>query len=276
MDVDYANDKGSYALCSCPRRWCWTPGRSLPGPTTRGTTGELTFGLLSQVSPDGKYAISTVKDRSVFVALDDLVFSQLFFPIKGILAVYNGETKTFSSLPGADDPQYVQSNPVWSPDGKYIVFARSRGPQAARNLERAEQRLLDQKECEEFQGGEEAFLFDLYRVPFNDGKGGRPEPLRGASENGMSNYFPKYSPDGKWIVFCKAKSFMLLAARQRAVHHAGRRGRTPAAQQHGADELLAHLVAQWPLAGVHFQGQRAVFPAVPYAHRPGARARRWN
>jgi tetratricopeptide (TPR) repeat protein len=26
----------------------------------------------------------------------------------------------------------------------------------------------------------------------------------------MSNFFAKYSPDGKWIVFCKAKSFMLL------------------------------------------------------------------
>jgi Flp pilus assembly protein TadD len=26
----------------------------------------------------------------------------------------------------------------------------------------------------------------------------------------MSNYFPKYSPDGKWIVFCKSKSYMLL------------------------------------------------------------------
>jgi len=26
----------------------------------------------------------------------------------------------------------------------------------------------------------------------------------------MSNYFAKYSPDGKWIVFCKARSFMLL------------------------------------------------------------------
>ena len=26
----------------------------------------------------------------------------------------------------------------------------------------------------------------------------------------MSNYFPKISPDGKWIVFCRAKSFMLL------------------------------------------------------------------
>jgi hypothetical protein len=49
---------------------------------------ELTYGLLSQVSPDGKYAISTVKDRSVFVAVHDLTFSQLFFPVKGILAVY--------------------------------------------------------------------------------------------------------------------------------------------------------------------------------------------
>jgi tetratricopeptide (TPR) repeat protein len=26
----------------------------------------------------------------------------------------------------------------------------------------------------------------------------------------MSNFFAKYSPDGKWIVFCKAKSYMLL------------------------------------------------------------------
>jgi len=26
----------------------------------------------------------------------------------------------------------------------------------------------------------------------------------------MSNYFAKFSPDGKWIVFCKAKDFMLL------------------------------------------------------------------
>ncbi|MFI5398454.1 MAG: tetratricopeptide repeat protein, partial [Candidatus Binatia bacterium] len=48
------------------------------------------------------------------------------------------------------------------------------------------------------------------RIPFNDGKGGTPEPLPGASDNGMSNFFPKYSPDGKWIVFCKAKSYMLL------------------------------------------------------------------
>jgi tetratricopeptide (TPR) repeat protein len=62
----------------------------------------------------------------------------------------------------------------------------------------------------EFLDGGKTFKFDLYRIPFNDGKGGEPEPLVGASNNGKSNYFPKYSPDGKWIVFCRAESFMLL------------------------------------------------------------------
>ena len=33
------------------------------------------------------------------------------FGIKGILAVYYRESGTFRALPGADDPQYVQSNP---------------------------------------------------------------------------------------------------------------------------------------------------------------------
>jgi Flp pilus assembly protein TadD len=170
---------------------------------------ERTFGLLSQVSPDGRYVVSTVKDRSVFVATDDLAFSQLFFPIKGILVYYDRRTKDFRPLPGADDRRFVQSNPTWSPDGKYIVFARSEAYRL-KNLDDENRVLLTQGECEEFLNGGKLFLFDLYRIPFNEGKGGTPEPLEGASNNGMSNYFPKFSPDGKWIVFCKAKSFMLL------------------------------------------------------------------
>jgi tetratricopeptide (TPR) repeat protein len=52
--------------------------------------------------------------------------------------------------------------------------------------------------------------FSIYRVPFYGGKGGEPEPVKGASNNGYSNYFPKLSPDGKWLVFTRAESFMLL------------------------------------------------------------------
>ncbi len=32
----------------------------------------------------------------------------------------------------------------------------------------------------------------------------------GASENGMSNNFPKVSPDGKWIIFVENKTGLLM------------------------------------------------------------------
>jgi len=173
--------------------------------------GELTFGLLSRVSPTGRYVISTVKDRSVFVAMPDLMISQLFFPIKGILVVYDRETERYAALPGADDPQYVQTNAVWSPDGTEIAFARTKAYRAER-LDQNNSALIDEKDVPEFTVEKKPFRYDLYRIPFNDGKGGTPVPIEGASGDGMSNYFPKYSPDGKWIVFTKSKSYMLLQA----------------------------------------------------------------
>ena len=87
------------------RRWSWPRATSSPGDDYRREDGEQTFGLLSQISPDGRYVVSTVKDRSVFVPKPDLAFSQLFFPIKGILGVYDRQTGDFPALPGADDPE---------------------------------------------------------------------------------------------------------------------------------------------------------------------------
>jgi tetratricopeptide (TPR) repeat protein len=211
MDVDYANSKGSYVITPVEREMSLVPADIITWDDYKKEDGELTFGLLSMISPDGRYVVSTVKDKSVFVPMPDLAFSQLFFPVKGILCVYDRQTKTFSALPGADDPEYVQSNPSWSPDGKYILFARSRAYDL-RHTRGEGKVLLTREECKEFVEDGKPFLFDLYRVPFNEGKGGTPAPVAGASHNGMSNYFGRYSPDGRWIVFCKARSYMLLQA----------------------------------------------------------------
>ncbi len=207
MDVDYANDKGSYVLTAVRDEIPLATSDLITWSDFRREDGQATFGLLSQVSPDGRYAVSTVKDRSVFVARPERAFSQLFFPIRGILAVYDRTTRTYRALPGADDPEYVQSNPAWSPDGKYVVFARSRAYHLRQDSAHV---LLTAEECAEFLVEGKTFLYDLYRVPFNDGTGGTAEPVIGAANNGKSNYFAKYSPDGKWIVFCQSRSFMLL------------------------------------------------------------------
>ncbi len=209
MDVDYANSKGSYIISRTGRDMKLATSDIITWDDYRKEDGEQTFGLLSQISPDGRYVLSTVKDRSVFVPRPDLAFSQLFFPLKGIIAVYDRERKEYFPLPGADDPAMVQSNPVWSPDGKWVLFARNRAYEL-KNVKAIGAVVLNPNECKEFLKDGKEFRYDLYRLPFNEGKGGTPEPVRGASANGKSNYFPKYSPDGKWIIFCQARNYMLL------------------------------------------------------------------
>jgi len=209
LDVDYGNDKGAYAIIPIAKQMVMSESNIITWADYKRGDGELTFGLLSRVSPDGRYVVSTVKDRSVFVATPEIAFSQLFFPIKGVLVVYDRETKDFRSLPGADDPEYVQSDPTWSPDGKEIVFAKAKAYKVSSIVNQGSV-LVDERDVPEFVTERKPFRYDLYRVPFNDGKGGVAQPLAGASGNGMSNYFAKYSPDGKWIIFCKARSYMLL------------------------------------------------------------------
>jgi len=177
MDVDYANSKGSYVITPVEEQMVLATSDIITWDDYMKEDEEKTFGLLSQVSPDGRVVVSTVKDESVFVSKPDLAFSQLFFPIKGILCIYNRQTGTFKSLPGADDPNYVQSNPSWSPDGRYIVFARSK-------VYRLKSVRKDQPDSE------------LYIIP---AEGGRAKKLR-ANTNRMNSWH-SWSPNGKWLVF---------------------------------------------------------------------------
>jgi tetratricopeptide (TPR) repeat protein len=216
MDVDYANDKGSYVISPVGAETVLTPDKIITWSDYKRAEGAKTFGLLSQISPDGRFVLSTVKDRSVFVVRENFHYSQLFFPVKGVLGVYDRNAGHFRSLPGADDPEFVQSNPVWSPDGRTVYFCKSPVAHLG-EIEKSDQIVLPAEAAADFIEGRRGFRYDIYSLPFNEGRGGKPRPLAGASGNGMSNFFPRPSPDGRWIVYTQSKNFMLLQPDSRLV-----------------------------------------------------------
>jgi Tol biopolymer transport system component len=211
MDLDGpANDKGLYVLTSTKPEMTignqdvisWSAVRNAAPATSR-------IGFMSQVSPDGKYVLTTLRGlekelpNSYYVVnFKDYRFLQVFYPTRGILGLYNRATGQTQTLPGADDPRYVQTDAVWSPDGKYVVFARAE----ARDPQPEGQKLPEYANAPE----ETQIQYDLYRIPFNDGKGGQAVPIDGASHDGMSNSFPKVSPDGRWIIFVKCNNAQLM------------------------------------------------------------------
>ncbi len=171
-----------------------------------------TFGLFSKLSPDGRYVVTTIKDRVLSKNFpfdpSHIAFSQLFFPVNGHLAIFDRKLRKIYELPGANLNEYVQSNATWTPDGKNIVFARAKAlPKISGTNEVS---IDDEKLIENFVERKQSFKYDLYIIPFNNGKGGKAEPINGASANDKSNYFPAVSPDGKWLVYCQADNFMLL------------------------------------------------------------------
>jgi len=204
MDLDGPQgDKGAYVIAAVSRETKFKPEdviswNSFPDKPA----GRKTIGFLSRISPDGQHVVTTLNE-SVFVCnFMDYRFLQVFFPTRGILGYYSRSTGQIQALSGADDPQYVHCDAVWTPDGEHLVFARAGAkdpyPEDGKLAERAN------------DPAETQIQYDLYRIPFRGGRGGKPEPIAGASGNGMSNTFPKVSPDGNWIVFVKCRNGQLM------------------------------------------------------------------
>jgi len=209
LDVDGpGNDKGLYAIVPV-RPQMTIRNEDIVRWNTDMQVGQSRVGFMSQLSPDGKYVLTTFAgpqqniSNSYFVTnFKDYRFLQVFYPTRGILTWLDRASGLRHPLPGADDPQYVQTDGVWSPDGKWIVFARAEAKDPHPPNSSQPVAANDPNEVQ--------IQYSLYRVPFNEGRGGTPEPIAGASNNGMSNNFPKISPDGRWIVFVKNRNGQLM------------------------------------------------------------------
>ncbi len=153
----------------------------------RGKTFAINSFFMSW-APDGKKIAVTV-GRTVSIRPCITLETQQFFVLGSDIYIVDVENNRIFPLKGASDPLYMENFPTWSPDGKYIIFARAKEPE---------------------KGALEDVRFNLYRIPYNNGKGGKAIPIKGASFNGKSNYAPRYSPDGRWVVFNQAESASLV------------------------------------------------------------------
>ncbi len=219
MDTDYGGDKGAFAFSSFNKKvtinndviFSWN--KILPKKPA-----SYSMGLFARVSPDGRFITGTVNETSVFVMMDDLYYSQLFYPSSGQIAIFNTRTKAFKLLPGASLASRVQTAPAWSPDGKHIAF--STVPTNPELIEKVlAKRILNECPKQNIKTLNRRYpvQFDIYTVPFNHGRGGDATPLKGASNNGFSNYFPRYSPDGKWMVFTQSPTGLVLQPESKLV-----------------------------------------------------------
>lgn len=84
--------------------------------------------------------------------------------------------QTVTKLDGASSPNEFEQMPSWSSDGQTIAFVRGQRPSSSWK----------------FDGPT-----DIYTVPAT---GGAATLLKGASGGGF-NYYPSYSPDGRWLAF---------------------------------------------------------------------------
>jgi tetratricopeptide (TPR) repeat protein len=218
IDVDGPmNDKSLYSVVPL-RKDTVIRTRDVFKWNTRDEKGgrKLRAGFMSQVSPDGKYVLTTLDERDptalqraygleekyYFTVYRDYRFGQVFFPTRGALVWREVATGRTEPLPGADDPRFVQTDGVWSPDGKWIVFARAEAKTA---FPPGAPRAMFANDPNETQ-----IQYNLYRIPFNEGRGGKPEAVEGAAHNGFSNNFPKVTRDGRWIVYVRCQNGQLM------------------------------------------------------------------
>lgn len=210
MEVNYQNDSGAHCIAPVEKEiqisgenvmtWSDFPKPDLLPPTR---------GVFAKLSPNGNYMVGTVNEISFFALTNDPAFCQLFFPTYGILAWYDVASQELQPLPGADNLDFVQTDPSWSWDEKHIVFARTAEQNVYHeDITDVRTRIIDADI--HTLNKKYPVRFDLYQLAFNQGRGGVPKPLAGASNNGMSNYFARYSPDGRWIVFTRSRSGIML------------------------------------------------------------------
>ncbi len=137
-------------------------------------------------SPDGRWLAFSANQQ--LVTLSPVVYeTQHAGEPTSDVAIYDTRRNEAYLLAGADSEDRLELLPRFSADGRRIVF------------------------CSAPVGEHPALVrYDLHEIPFDGGAPAAARPVPGAAANGRSNYFPRFSPDGRWLSFCQSDGGLLM------------------------------------------------------------------
>lgn len=105
----------------------------------------------------------------------------------GDMMVYDTDTRTGFTDSLMAGPEYIETFPTWSPDGRALYYCRAQPLYTPAGIDSAR--------------------YDLVRRPFDPATGrftGAPEMVYEASKEGKSVTVPRISPDGRWLLFTRS------------------------------------------------------------------------
>jgi len=153
---------------------------------------------MSQVSPDGQYVITTINPSAAGLTLPPTSKCRTAIMSRTSKTTASSRSLSNPRRPGLVQPGERLAATVAGRLGPALrtTGARSGVPTASTWYSGAPRprihiRRLASRGLRE-RSERNSDHYDLYRIPFNNGKGGTPEPIPGASDNGLSNSFPKF------------------------------------------------------------------------------------
>jgi len=134
--------------------------------------------------PDGRHIAATCNQ---FLSHFSATARTYYFEAvekRGDLVVYDVEKNTISTTRAVFEHKYIETQPCWSPDGKYIYYSRGKDTPLVKPEDLAK------------------FKFDMMRIRYDVATDtwGSPETVMAYSELGLSCAFPRLSPCGKYVL----------------------------------------------------------------------------
>jgi hypothetical protein len=134
--------------------------------------------------PDGRHIAATLNMYVGSFPATEKRYYEHTFEKRGDLVVYDVQDSTVSTTSAVFDNEYIETHPYWSPDGRYIYFARCKDVP-----------LLSHQDLDRLK-------FDLMRIAcdVSTNTWGAPETVAAFGQVGKSCAFPCPSPDGRYVL----------------------------------------------------------------------------